>query len=149
MPSTGSRTDLLAHFQQLIASQATNCQSSNQSLTNYFFIHSQHSEKEGRQERMEQKLRYYYQYHHNHPPRPLPPQTLTDEKVGGENKGGRTSENSVTLTLTHTHSNKIASLSIGPLHQHYCKQFIIDHTKSGSRFSYWGSWPSKTLPFTD
>ena len=45
--SNSNRTELSAHFQQLIAGQ------SNQLLANYFFIHSQHSEKEGRQERME------------------------------------------------------------------------------------------------
>ena len=54
-------------------------------------IHSQHSKKGGRQDRMEEKLRYHYQYHY-HP-------TLTDEEVGKGKKGGRTSENSVTLSL--------------------------------------------------
>ena len=62
-------------------------------------IHSQHSEKGGRQDRMEKKLRYHYQYHHNYLPPPLLPQLLQMKRWGGEKKGGRTSENSVTLSL--------------------------------------------------
>ena len=45
-------------------------------------IHSQHSEKGGRHDRMEVKERYHYQYHHNYLPPPLPssPPTLTEQK---------------------------------------------------------------------
>ena len=67
-------------------------------LANHFFIHSQHAEKEGWQERMELKLRYHNQYHHNHPPPPLLPNSYR-WKGGGGKKGERTSENSVTLML--------------------------------------------------
>ena len=37
----------------------------------------------GKTERMEEKLRSYYQYHHKYLPPPLAPSTLSDEEVGG------------------------------------------------------------------
>ena len=75
--------------------------SSNQLLANYFSIHSQHSKKEGRQGRIELKLRYYYQYHLNHPPPLLPPQLLQMKRWGEERR-----EEKPQKTQSHSHTLK-------------------------------------------
>ena len=40
----------------------------------------------GKTETMEEKLRYYSQYHHDYLPPPLAPPTLTDGEVGRESR---------------------------------------------------------------
>ena len=97
-------------------------------------IHSQHSAKEGRQDRMEQKLRYHYQYHHNHPSHHYPP-TLTDEEVGG-GKGGRTSENSVTLTRMLPVSHRFVHMkNLVTMYGNFCKQMLVFCVQPGSSSS--------------
>ena len=84
--SSISSTDLSAHFQQPI--------------TNQLLFHSFNSIQRKREDRrgwsrsLGSTISTTTTTHHHH----YPP-TLTDEKVGGGNKGGRTSENSVTLTF--------------------------------------------------
>ena len=64
--------------------------SSNQLLVNYFSIHSQHSKKEGRQGRIELKLRHHHYY---------PPQLLQMKRWGEER-----SEEELQKTQSHSHS---------------------------------------------
>ena len=93
--SSSSRTDLMAHFQQLIASQATNPQPATFSLIHN--IQRKREDRRGWSRSLGTTISTTETTHHHH----YPP-TLTDEKMGGGKKGGRTSENSVALTLTHT-----------------------------------------------
>ena len=85
--SSSSRTDLTSHFQQPIASQP--------------LFHSFTTFWEKRQDR-----RGWSRSLGATIGTTTTPQTLTDEKVGGGKKGGRASENSVTLTLIHTLKKK-------------------------------------------
>ena len=66
----------------------------------------QHSEKVGRQDRMEEKLRYHYQYHHNYlsPPLPPPPPPNSYRSRGGGRKVGRKNPRKLSHTLIHAHS---------------------------------------------
>ena len=68
-------------------------------------IHSQHSEKEGSQDRMKEKLRYHYQYHHNYlpPPQPPPPQLLQFKRLGEERR--EEERQKLSHTLPHAHSD--------------------------------------------
>ena len=71
-----------------------------------------------RQDRMEGKLRYHYQYHHNYLLPQLPtttttPPTLTDQEVGVVKYGGKTSENAVTFSF------KLIQIPTSNLRMHY------------------------------
>ena len=70
-----------------------------------------HSER-GRQDRMKQTLRYHYQYHNYLPPA-LPPPNTCRWRGGGRKYGGRTSVNSVTLSLT------LIQISTSNFRRHY------------------------------
>ena len=70
-------------------------------------VFMQHSfttyEKGGRQNRMEEKLRYHYQCHHNYLPPPLAPNSYRWR--GGGRKVGRKNLRKLSHTLTHAHSD--------------------------------------------
>ena len=58
-----------------------------------------YTEKGGRQDRMQQKLRYHYQYHHNYLPPPLPSQLSQMKRWGEESR-----EEEPQKTQSHSHS---------------------------------------------
>ena len=71
---------------------------SSQDIWAFFHIQSQHSEKGGIQDRMKEKLRYNYQYHHTYLPPPLPPNSYRSR--GGEERR----EEEPRKTQSHSHS---------------------------------------------
>ena len=80
-----ARTDLSAHFQQPIAGQLL--------FHSFNTIQRKREDSRGWSRSLGTTISTTTTTHHHH----YSP-TLTDEKVGGGKKGGRTSENSVTLT---------------------------------------------------
>ena len=61
------------------------------------FIHN--IRERGKAERMEEKLRYHYPYHHNYLPPPLAPQLLQMKMLGEENRKQESQK-----TQSHSHS---------------------------------------------
>ena len=62
-------------------------------------IHQQHSEKGRRQNRMEEKPRYLYQYHHNFLSPPLPPNSYRLKRLEEESREKETQKLNHTLII--------------------------------------------------